>query len=200
MKDAGGRKKDSGAKEKGARRRLGCSSKHYAAFSSFSISSLPISLSRFGCTSERLPRKLSAIFWPAFLTSSAMLRPASFTLPKVFCILPSTCLPAPLASCSSLPVTSPNFSCALPAKSFIFPVTRSLSMFTPPFNFFDLNCCSASSYQLENQCHNGQNQQQVNEPPKCVAAHDTDQPKNQQNHENRPKHSRTSQTVTLTPQ
>lgn len=52
--------------------------------------------------------------------------------------------------------------------------------------------CSAARYQLDYQHHQGDQQQQVNEASKRVAAHHAYKPKNQQNHENCPKHGLTS--------
>src|SRR5687768_7428686 len=52
----------------------------------------------------------------------------SLTLPTPFCTLPSTWRASPLASCSLLPVASPNFSCTSPAASLAVPLTWSLFM------------------------------------------------------------------------
>ena len=47
---------------------------------------------------------------------------------------------------------------------------------------------SASRYELENQGHDGQYQQDVNETTHRVAAHNSDEPQYKQNHKNCPKH------------
>src|SRR3954468_3486406 len=65
---------------------------------------------------------------------------------------------------------------------------------TPPMKVPELtpctlNCRASSAQQLEDQSYDGEHQQQVNKSTKRIAAHHPDQPKNQQNHENRPKHS-----------
>jgi hypothetical protein len=71
-------------------------------------------------------------------------------------------------------------------------------VFTPS-RILRLDCGPSAGNQLEYQCYERQNEQQVNESTQGVAAHHPYQPQNKKNHKNCPKHVTLALTILLLP-